>query len=518
MLAVEVLRQTPLQDVRFLDIIGITRGKEGLRRGRSEECLTTTRCQTNEPPTLPTVAPEQKPQRNKYNFKEECKKKKERPEFSQWLHCVKRETVEENRAKNMDFDMKNMKIRRAQKVRPKLPFAETWNKLRGLSRIEKSLEKESDVLHTRSMSMDDLRKHQRSAEPSLCSCNEEKTPVSDESGISSGDENINTISDTSIKSEKAATDTAYVSVREKKKFFESLGGDVEPKRVEVHLNRSSSIGNINVGPQPPPALRSGQRASSMHDLSSNGVPVKAMRRFFEGGSDVTKRSDELRFQEDDTGSTIVEEDEGSSENDGREGFKQAKGSKRSTEQDKRVNTPFVKPVVRKPEETVSYANIQFCRTDVQSANSAKVLRDRDVRASLLNYPAELKETSVKELGQGVKKKLIPNYEEGGQEINQKLICKIKATNDRNLPKIVEQGTFSRRSEKSNRSASETSSISGDNPRDNNMSTLLAQRKLQRGERKLGKLRIQIAEVEETIKHIAEDLHSIGPDTLKRYFL
>lgn len=382
-LAVEVLRQTPIQDVRFLDILGITQREDGLRRGRSEECLPS------------ATKPDTERKTNKYNFRE--KKKKDRTEFSQWLHCVKREK-EEN--KNTDFDMKNMKIRRAQRIRPKLPFADTWNKLRGVD--------SKSQIRNRSISMDNLSR--QPIETPHCNCVEDKQkPVSDESGISSGDENNNTLSETSVKCEQLP-ESVFVSVREKKRFFESLS-ETEPRRPDVNLNRSNSISNIDVGPHPQQgSLRHGIRASSMHDLTGNAVAVKQMRRLFESGSitDLTKSFEDLTFDRQ----TIPEEDEGNEEK----------------------SQNFVNPVERKP-KSVSYANVQVCRNDSKTVRFCE---------------------STKATSEGT---VIPDV-------------------SHNL-------------------------------------AVLNQRKLQRGERKLGKLRIQIAEVEETIKHIADDLKSIGPDTLKR---
>jgi len=383
-LAVEVLRQTPIHHVRYLDIIGITRDEQKLFRGGSEEFLNTLHSSKNSLPAenslkQPTIY---------------------RREFSHWLNCV-----QPNEERSLDYDMKNMKIRRAQRVRPKLPFAETWQQLHGT----RTVAHRRNICKSKqnSFSLEDLRPAKQEKERILPKI------VSDESGISSGDENNNLTSDASQTSQEQ--EPIYVSVREKKQFFESLNDLTHCKK--SGFDRSNSINNIAINLQPS-GISEHQRACSMQDLSSNVRPVRQIKRFFEVESNSC-------------------EDLSSGKNE---------WSQEGTAEKAR-SSQFVCPLKKQMNPPIFYASIEFCKISTPRI-------DEENYENVLSLPQKtMSEECVNS---------IPNQ-----------------------------------------------SLTDHTP------TLLIERKLQRGERKLTKLRIQIAEVEETIRTIAKDLHRITPNTLKR---
>lgn len=98
--------------------------------------------------------------------------------------------------------------------------------------------------------------------------------ISDESGISSGDEN----SGDSIS--RNVEDFSFLSVRERKKFFESLNSGNEIHWPEnSFLARSNSIGNIKIFFSDRNKLGKRKRTKSLHDLHK--IPVREICQLFE---------------------------------------------------------------------------------------------------------------------------------------------------------------------------------------------------------------------------------------------
>lgn len=158
-LAVELIRQTPLQDLRFLDIISITRRSETedkTRKKEGQDSLVPLRRSRS----AVTLSESEKGS----GSTGETERKRRWRKTGRSSENENRRAIEERMQ-----DSKSSKIRRSNKTaRPVLPFL-------------------------------------------LKSCKEE--PASEESGIGSGDENPEHVT--------------FVSVREKKRFFESLNREKE---------------------------------------------------------------------------------------------------------------------------------------------------------------------------------------------------------------------------------------------------------------------------------------------------
>lgn len=177
--------------------------------------------------------------RNKYNFKEDAKKR-----------AKKTERTEEDAVEKVETAWK-------------MPTTEKW-KIENWSRTQSA------------ENIKNLESQKRL---------EEEKIISDESGISSGDENNNTIIDSEGKRE--IENYSFVSVREKKKFFESLSSDAEGSASSTEsafLTRSNSIGDLKKGSDESTKLRRRKRTKSLHDLSRS-VPVREICRLFEPQSE-----------------------------------------------------------------------------------------------------------------------------------------------------------------------------------------------------------------------------------------
>ncbi|KAK6629852.1 hypothetical protein RUM43_003673 [Polyplax serrata] len=219
-LAVELIRQTPLQNVRFLDILSIIRHKETsdgecLRRGRSAECM---------------IQPQEKP----------------------WATCPSpsRKEYPGDLMKKPEIvgEIRKMKVCGQNSLPTVTEIQNKW---------------ETNWMRTQSM-------------------NNLASPVSDESGISSGDEIPAESSSFSIS--RDVDDFSFLSVRERKKFFESLNVADEQglkwTSEPLPLSRSNSIGNLKISFwQDKNKLRKRKRTKSLHDLHK--TPVREICQLFE---------------------------------------------------------------------------------------------------------------------------------------------------------------------------------------------------------------------------------------------
>lgn len=227
-LAVELIRQTPLQNVRFLDILSIITNKEAeksiMKRGRSEECVSKAKETTWENESLQPHPP---------------------------LSCTVRESNEkfESTDRNVSKKIGNVEHRKLKvRIQNSMPVI-----------LEKEKSKEKSWMRTQSMSNLVIN----------------TKDVSDESGISSGEESpTDSIS-------RNVDDFSFLPVRERKKFFESL--TIE-KEVDVQIDtsplaRSNSISNLKSLIADKCRFRRRKRTKSLHDLQMS--PVREICRLFE---------------------------------------------------------------------------------------------------------------------------------------------------------------------------------------------------------------------------------------------